>query len=162
MIFIWLILTPGDISSSYTNTIVVAVIVLSIFGINFLFALLILAFYTVLGWPFLKRFPLYYWTVVMSCLSVTLVYCGQMVAWINATWYRGRPRPRSHCVGWDPAPHSPNGKGHSSLPLFGNPLDKLVVKNLLMSVSYKQSRGSVYFCLPVFHLSNLSYLTILL
>jgi len=49
MIFIWLILTPGDISSSYTNTIVVAVIVLSIFGINFLFALLILAFYTVLG-----------------------------------------------------------------------------------------------------------------
>jgi len=65
------------------------------------------------------------------CLSVTLVYCGQTVGkkgtnprhqifgphllWPNgwmdqdATWYRGRPRPRRRCVRWGP----------SSLPLKG-------------------------------------------
>jgi len=36
------------------------------------------------GRPFVKRFVLYYWTVVcLSVLSVTLVYCGQTVGWIN-------------------------------------------------------------------------------
>jgi len=94
----------------------------------------------------------------LSVLSVTLVYCGQMVRWIkmklgveiglvpghivldgdpapppkgaqppifgpcllwpngwldqDATWYRrwyrGRPRPRPHCVRW--GPHSPKKK----------------------------------------------------
>ena len=35
---------------------------------------------------------------------------GPCVLWPNswmdqdATWYRGRPRPRRHCVRWDPAP----------------------------------------------------------
>ena len=102
---------------------------------------------------------------VLSCLSVTLVYCGQTVRWIktklgtqvglasgqivlygnpaplpqrdthpnfwsisvvangwmdqDATWYGGRPRPRPHCVRWEPS--SPR-KGHSSTavpPLFG-------------------------------------------
>jgi len=40
--------------------------------------------------PFVKRFTLCYWTVVLSvcpvcsvCPSVTLVYCGQTVAWIK-------------------------------------------------------------------------------
>jgi len=35
----------------------------------------------------------------------------------DATWYRGRPRSRPHCVIWGPAP--PPGKGHSDPPLFG-------------------------------------------
>ena len=36
------------------------------------------------GRPFVKRFVLCCWTVVcLSVLSVTLVYCGQTVGWIN-------------------------------------------------------------------------------
>jgi len=36
------------------------------------------------GRPFVKRFTLCYRTVVyLSVLSVTLVYCGQTVGWIN-------------------------------------------------------------------------------
>jgi len=36
------------------------------------------------GRPFVKRFALYYQTVVcLSVLSVTLVYCGQTVGWIK-------------------------------------------------------------------------------
>jgi len=37
----------------------------------------------VFGRPFVKRFALCYRTVVLSCLSVTLVYCGQTVGWIK-------------------------------------------------------------------------------
>ena len=40
----------------------------------------------VFGRPFVKRFALCYQTVVLSCLSclcVTLVYCGQTVGWIK-------------------------------------------------------------------------------
>jgi len=93
-----------------------------------------------------KRFALCYRTVVLSCPSVTLVYCGQTVGWIkmklgkevglgpghividgdpappkghsppnfrpcplwpngwmyqDATWYRGRRRPRRYCVRWE-------------------------------------------------------------
>ena len=33
--------------------------------------------------PFVKWFTLCYRTVVLSVLSVTLVYCGQMVGWIK-------------------------------------------------------------------------------
>jgi len=33
--------------------------------------------------PFVKQFALCYQTVVCPVLSVTLVYCGQMVGWIN-------------------------------------------------------------------------------
>ena len=37
-----------------------------------------------IGPPFVKRFALCYWTVVcLSCLSVTLVYCGQRTGWIR-------------------------------------------------------------------------------
>jgi len=61
------------------------------------------------------------------CLSVMLVYCGQTVGWtkdylrtkwhLDATWYRGSPRPSWHCVRWGPS--SPHGKGDSNPPLFG-------------------------------------------
>jgi len=41
-----------------------------------------------------------------TCLSVTLVYCGQTVGWIkNATWHTGTPRPRRYCVTRGPASH---------------------------------------------------------
>jgi len=68
------------------------------------------------------------------CLSVTLVYCGQTVGWTpkkghsspppifgpcllwpngwmnqDTTWYRGRPRPRRHCL--RSGPSSPPWKG---------------------------------------------------
>ena len=33
----------------------------------------------------------------------------------DATWYGGRPRPRSHCVRWDPAPFPKKG---TSAPTF--------------------------------------------
>jgi len=37
----------------------------------------------IFGRPFVKRFALCYRTVVLSCLSVTLVYCGQTLRWIK-------------------------------------------------------------------------------
>jgi len=37
----------------------------------------------ILGRPFLKWFAICYQFVVLSCLSVTLVYCGQTVGWIE-------------------------------------------------------------------------------
>jgi len=37
----------------------------------------------VFGRPFAKRFALCYRTIVLSCLSVTLVYCGQTVGRIK-------------------------------------------------------------------------------
>jgi len=43
---------------------------------------------------------------VCPVLSVTLVYCGQTVCWIKmklSTWHKSRPRPRSHCVRWEPS-----------------------------------------------------------
>jgi len=70
----------------------------------------------VFGRPFVKRFALWYRTVV--CLS-----CGVGVLWPNgwidqdAIWYGCRPRPRRHCIRWGPSP-SPK-KWHSSPPLFG-------------------------------------------
>jgi len=49
---------------------------------------------------------------VLSCLSVTLVYCDQTVARIKmklGTRYAGRPRPWLHCVRWGPSSPSPKG-----------------------------------------------------
>jgi len=54
----------------------------------------VVIFRTLFGRPFVKRFALYYQTVVCLavlsclsclsvCLSVTLVYCGQTVGWIK-------------------------------------------------------------------------------
>jgi len=71
----------------------------------------ILLFYCprlIFGRPFVKRFPMLSdrCLSVLSYLSVTLVYCSQTVGWIKmiSTWRGGRPRPRPHCVRWDPAP----------------------------------------------------------
>jgi len=63
------------------------------------------------GRLFVKRFALCYRTVVLSylpVLSVTLVYCGQTVGWMD--------RSCPHCVRWGPSSLSP--KGHSP-PIFG-------------------------------------------
>ena len=49
---------------------------------------------------------------VLSCLSVTLVYCGQMVGWINLKLGMQVVRSHGHIVlDGDPAPPPP--KGHS-------------------------------------------------
>ena len=64
--------------------------------------------------PFVKRFALCYRTVVcLSCLSVTLVYCGR--ADQGETWHGGRPRLWPHCVRW--GPNSPAQRG--TAPNFG-------------------------------------------
>jgi len=58
--------------------------------------------------------------VCLSCLSMTLVYCGQMAGWIQmklGTEVGLGIQP--HCVRW--GPNSPSPKGHSS-PQFFRPL----------------------------------------
>ena len=79
-----------------------------------------LTFYDVhiIGRPFVKRFTLYYQTVVCPvCLSV----CDVDVFWPNGwmdqdeTWRGSRSRPRPHCVRWDPAPRPERG----TPPIFG-------------------------------------------
>jgi len=60
-----------------------------------------------------KTFALCYRTVVLSVCNVGVVWPN---GWNDrdATWHRGRPRPRLHCVRWGyPAPP----KGHSSPPI---------------------------------------------
>ena len=65
-----------------------------------------------------------FWVTVMlrdcclSCLSVCNVGVLQPNGWMDqdATWYGGRPRPRRHCVRWDPVPQR---KGAQQPPLFG-------------------------------------------
>ena len=50
------------------------------------------------------------------------LYCNVGVLWRNGwmdqdeTWHGGRPRPRPHCVRWDPAP--PPKKGHFSAHVY--------------------------------------------
>jgi len=57
---------------------------------------------TVFGRPFVKRFALCYQTVV--CLSVTLVYCDQMVGWIKMKLGMQVGLGFGHTVlDWDPA-----------------------------------------------------------
>jgi len=76
----------------------------------------------IFGRPFVKRFALCYWTIVLSCLSVCLSVCDVRALWPNGwtdqdeTWHAGRPRPWQHCVRWGPS--SPPPKGHSP-PIFG-------------------------------------------
>jgi len=48
-------------------------------------------------------------SVCLSCLPVTLVYCGQTTLTDqDETWHTGRPRPWPHCVRWGPRSPSPN------------------------------------------------------
>ena len=77
-------------------------------------------FYPFFGRPFLKRFALCYRTVVLSCLpvclSLVLVYCGQMVGWIKMKLgTEVGVGPGRIVLDGDPAPLSK--KGHSS-PTF--------------------------------------------
>jgi len=74
---------------------------------------------TVFGRPFVKRFVLCYRSVVyLSCLSV----CDVGALWTNGwmdqdeTCHAGRPRPRTHCVRWEPSFPSPKG---TQPPIFG-------------------------------------------
>jgi len=68
----------------------------------------------IFGQPLQVTICLCYGTIVLSVPSV----CNVGVLWPNgwmdqdATWYRGRPRPRRHCVKWGPS--FPNEKGHRS------------------------------------------------
>ena len=81
-------------------------ITMSVIGIHLPFA-------SVFGRPFVKRFALCYQTVVcLSCLSVTLVFCGQMIGWIKMKLGMQVDLAPGHIVlDWDLAPHPP--KGHS-------------------------------------------------
>jgi len=49
-------------------------------------------------------------------LSVTLVYCGQTVGWMDQdeTWHGGRPRPRRHCFTWGPSSPKKTPAPHTS------------------------------------------------
>jgi len=53
----------------------------------------------------------------LSRLSVTLVYCGQTVGWIKMPLGTEIGLSLGDVLDGDPA--APNGKGHSSPPLFG-------------------------------------------
>jgi len=56
---------------------------------------------------------------LLSCLSVTLVYCGQTVGQIKVklgSWHAGRSQPWPHCVRWGPSSASPKG---AQPPIFG-------------------------------------------
>jgi len=76
------------------------------------------AFKSIFGRPFVKRFALCYRTVVLSALSVTLVYCGQTVGWIKMKLGVQVGLGSDHIVlDGDPAPPPP--KGHSP-PIFGH------------------------------------------
>jgi len=72
------------------------------------------------GRPFVKRFAVCYRTVVLSvlsCLSVTLVYCGQPVRWIKMKLGVQVGLGPDHIVlDGDPAP--PPQKG-AEAPIFG-------------------------------------------
>jgi len=72
------------------------------------------------GRPFIKRFALCYWSIVcLSCLSVsvTMVYCGQMVGWIKMKLVMEVGCSPGHIASdRDPAPPPP--KGHSP-SIFG-------------------------------------------
>jgi len=64
------------------------------------------------GRPFIKRFALCYRTIVMSvclsCLSVTLVYCGRTVGWIKTKLGTEVGLCPGHTVlDWDPKGRSP-------------------------------------------------------
>ena len=76
----------------------------------------------IFGRPFIKRFALCYRSVVclpvcLSCLSVTLVHCGQTVGWIKTKLGTQIGLSTGQTV-LDANPPTPHLKGHSP-PIFG-------------------------------------------
>jgi len=70
---------------------------------------------TIFGPPFVKRFDLCYGS--LSCLSVTLVYCGQTVGWMKMPLGTEIGLGPRDIVRWGSS--SPHKNGRSSPPLFG-------------------------------------------
>jgi len=74
---------------------------------------------SVIGRPFVKRFALCYRTVVLSVLSVTLVYCGQTVERIKMKLGTQEDFGPGHIVlDGDPAPPPPKKNGAHPTPQF--------------------------------------------
>ena len=90
-----------------------------IFEISYLWLSCIIIERIIFGRPFVKRFSLSYRTrclSVLSCLSVTLVYCGQMVRWIKMKFGMQVSLGPGHIV-LDGDPASPR-KGAQQPPTF--------------------------------------------
>jgi len=62
----------------------------------------------VFGQPFVKRFALCYWSVVLSVSNVHALWPN---GWMDhdETWRAGRPWPWPHCVRWGPSSSFPKG-----------------------------------------------------
>jgi len=96
-------------------------------------------FSSIFGQPFVKWFALCYCYRTVVCVPVLSVcsVCDVGVLWPNgwmdhdAAWYEGRPRPRPHCVRWEP--NSPNEKWGLSSPHF-RPMS-IVAKRLPISAT---------------------------
>ena len=78
----------------------------------YILCILVLVIGIVFGRPFVKRFTRCYRTVVLSFLSVTLVYCGQTVGWIKMKLGKKVGLGPGHIV-LDGDPAAPPQKGHS-------------------------------------------------
>jgi len=78
----------------------------------------------IFGWPFVERFALCHRTVVvsvcLSCLSVTLMYCGQTVGWMKIKLGMQVGLGPGHIVFGDPSPPKKwMGEEHRTLQFFG-------------------------------------------
>jgi len=95
----------------------------------------------ILGQPFIKQFALCYRTIV---LSVTLVYCGQTVGWINMKLAMHVGLGTGHTVRWGPS--SPPWKGAQQPPptfkIYGCRLCLHPYNPRPMSVVAKRQDGS--------------------
>jgi len=66
------------------------------------------------------------------------ICCGQRAEWIKMPWYRGRPRPRRHCVRWRwRASPSPKEKG-AKPPIFGLCILRPSNRTLLLALIHMQ------------------------
>jgi len=72
----------------------------------------------VLGRTFVKRFALFYRTVICS-VSVGNVGVLRPNGWMHQdeTWHGDRPRPRPHCVRWGPSSSQKGGTAPTFLPM---------------------------------------------
>jgi len=81
----------------------------------------------------------------LSCLSVTLVYCGQVAEWIKMSFSKEVGLGPDDIVSdGDPPPVTPPRKGAQQLPRFGPCLlwsnGRLSTAELLFSISFNQRR----------------------